>query len=149
MHACDADDECRQTCRACYLSKRSQCLSHCTAMPADMLTSAVQQMHYCLFCLGSNSPCLVQLLSDWLLCCLQSCCGTFNKALHASHSPPRWHSQDWLCMQDWLTNINIKFYESKINLNWKPILKSIMEVAPCCHALGELKPVRLCWDWAA
>ena len=38
-------------------------------------------------------------------------------------------------MQDWLTNINIKFYESKINLNWKPILKSIMEVAPCCYVL--------------
>ena len=52
-------------------------------------------------------------------------------------------------MQDWLTNINIKFYESKINLNWKPILKSIMEVPPCCHALAKLKPARLCWNWVS
>ena len=35
-----------------------------------------------------------------------------------------------MCGQDWLTNINVKFYESKINLNWKPILKNIMEVGP-------------------
>ena len=37
-------------------------------------------------------------------------------------------------MQDWLTGLDLKFYESKINLNWKPILKSIMEVGaklPC------------------
>lgn len=31
-------------------------------------------------------------------------------------------------VQEWLGSINIKFYESKINLNWKPILKSIIEV---------------------
>lgn len=35
---------------------------------------------------------------------------------------------DRLNMQDWLTGLDLKFYESKINLNWKPILKSIMEV---------------------
>ena len=38
-------------------------------------------------------------------------------------------------MQDWLSGINIKFYESKINLNWKPILKNITDVSlfsdPC------------------
>ena len=30
-------------------------------------------------------------------------------------------------LQDWLTSIEIKFYESKVNLNWKNILKSIKE----------------------
>ena len=33
-----------------------------------------------------------------------------------------------LPLQDWLTSIEIKFYESKVNLNWKNILKSIKEV---------------------
>ena len=37
--------------------------------------------------------------------------------------------------QDWLSGVDVKFYESKINLNWKPILKSIMAVrtslVPC------------------
>ena len=33
-----------------------------------------------------------------------------------------------LCVQEWLSSINVKFYESKINLNWKPILKAIIEV---------------------
>lgn len=32
-----------------------------------------------------------------------------------------------LVMQDWLTSIEIKYYESKVNLNWKNILKSIKE----------------------
>lgn len=31
-------------------------------------------------------------------------------------------------MQDWLSGLDIKYYETKINLNWKPILKSIIEV---------------------
>ena len=55
-------------------------------------------------------------------------------------------------MQDWLNNINVKYYESKINLNWKPIVKNIMDVRPCCtfHALNtcsaQLQSVRrLCW----
>ena len=30
-------------------------------------------------------------------------------------------------LQDWLGSVSIKFYESKINLNWKPILKNIIE----------------------
>ena len=34
-------------------------------------------------------------------------------------------------VQEWLSSINIKFYESKINLNWKPILKAIIEVRSC------------------
>ncbi len=29
--------------------------------------------------------------------------------------------------QEWLSSVNLKFYESKINLNWKPILKNIVE----------------------
>lgn len=40
----------------------------------------------------------------------------------ALHRPP--------CLQDWLTSIEIKYYESKVNLNWKNILKSIKEVRP-------------------
>ena len=42
-------------------------------------------------------------------------------------------------VQEWLGSINIKFYESKINLNWKPILKSIIEVramSPCGFLYG-------------
>jgi nucleosome binding factor SPN SPT16 subunit len=35
-----------------------------------------------------------------------------------------------LLLQDWLTSIEIKYYESKVNLNWKNILKSIKEVRP-------------------
>jgi nucleosome binding factor SPN SPT16 subunit len=31
-------------------------------------------------------------------------------------------------VQDWLTSIEIKYYESKVNLNWKNIIKSIKEV---------------------
>ncbi len=30
-------------------------------------------------------------------------------------------------VKDWLTSCNIKYYESKLNLAWKPILKSIVE----------------------
>ena len=30
-------------------------------------------------------------------------------------------------IREWLGSMDIKFYESKINLNWKPILKSIMD----------------------
>ena len=28
-------------------------------------------------------------------------------------------------IKDWLTSVRIKYYESKLNLAWKPILKSI------------------------
>ena len=31
-------------------------------------------------------------------------------------------------VQEWLTSMGIKYYESKMNLNWKPILKNITEV---------------------
>lgn len=31
-------------------------------------------------------------------------------------------------IKDWLTSVDIKYYESKVNLNWKNILKSIKEV---------------------
>ena len=30
--------------------------------------------------------------------------------------------------QEWLGSMDIKYYESKTNLNWKPILKNITEV---------------------
>ncbi len=30
-------------------------------------------------------------------------------------------------IKDWLTSVKIKYYESKLNLAWKPILKSIVE----------------------
>ncbi len=30
-------------------------------------------------------------------------------------------------VKDWLTSCKIKYYESKLNLAWKPILKSIVE----------------------
>ncbi|KAK9903552.1 hypothetical protein WJX75_008667 [Coccomyxa subellipsoidea] len=30
-------------------------------------------------------------------------------------------------IREWLTSMNIKYYESKMNLNWKPILKSITD----------------------
>lgn len=32
-------------------------------------------------------------------------------------------------MQDWLTSIEIKYFESKVNLNWKNIIKMIKEVS--------------------
>lgn len=40
--------------------------------------------------------------------------------------------------QEWLSSIGIKYYEGKMNLNWKPILKSIMEVCllPLSPATG-------------
>lgn len=31
-------------------------------------------------------------------------------------------------VREWLQSMDVKFYENKINLNWKPILKSILEV---------------------
>lgn len=30
-------------------------------------------------------------------------------------------------IKEWLTSVKIKYYESKMNLAWKPILKSIQE----------------------
>lgn len=50
-------------------------------------------------------------------------------------------------IKDWLTSVDIKFYESKVNLNWKNILKSIKEVRvgwwvgalPCVRVWGAGK----------
>ena len=36
-------------------------------------------------------------------------------------------SQSLETIKDWMTSIEMKFYESKVNLNWKNILKSIKE----------------------
>jgi nucleosome binding factor SPN SPT16 subunit len=30
-------------------------------------------------------------------------------------------------IKDWLTSVKIKYYESKLNLAWKPVLKSIVD----------------------
>lgn len=45
-------------------------------------------------------------------------------------TPPHLQHTYHVChvLQDWLTSIEIKYYESKVNLNWKNILKSIKEV---------------------
>lgn len=40
--------------------------------------------------------------------------------------------------QEWLSSIGIKYYEGKMNLNWKPILKSIMEVRPSHLRVAQL-----------
>ena len=50
-------------------------------------------------------------------------------------------SSAWL-QQEWLGNsVNVKYYESKINLNWKPIQKNIMDVGAlasrCAAWLGR------------
>jgi len=37
-------------------------------------------------------------------------------------------SQSLETIKDWMTSIELKFYESKVNLNWKNIAKSIKEV---------------------
>lgn len=31
-------------------------------------------------------------------------------------------------IKEWLNSMNIKYYESRMNLNWRPILKTILEV---------------------
>lgn len=36
-------------------------------------------------------------------------------------------------VREWLQSMDVKFYENKINLNWKPILKSILEVRSSPH----------------
>jgi nucleosome binding factor SPN SPT16 subunit len=36
-------------------------------------------------------------------------------------------------VREWQQSMDIKFYENKINLNWKPILKSILEVRLTDH----------------
>ena len=40
-------------------------------------------------------------------------------------------------VQEWLTSMGIKYYESKMNLNWKPILKNITEVRRAAIHLPE------------
>ncbi len=32
-------------------------------------------------------------------------------------------------IKEWLNSMNIKYYESRMNLNWRPILKTILEVS--------------------
>ena len=39
-------------------------------------------------------------------------------------------------VKDWLTSVNVKYYESRLNLAWKPILRSI-QVRACVGALDR------------
>lgn len=41
-------------------------------------------------------------------------------------------SQSIETIKDWMSSIELKYYESKVNLNWKNILKSIKEVRATC-----------------
>ncbi len=61
---------------------------------------------------------------------------------HCSRPPP-------CAPQDWLTSTELKYYESKVNLNWKNILKSIKEVrggtlvpGPACITLPDFPHCR-------
>ena len=44
-------------------------------------------------------------------------------------------SQSLDTVREWLSSMDIKFYENKVNLNWKQVLKSIVDVrfAGVCH----------------
>jgi hypothetical protein len=39
-------------------------------------------------------------------------------------------------VKDWLTSVNVKYYESRLNLAWKPILRSI-QVRACVGVLDR------------
>ena len=39
-------------------------------------------------------------------------------------------SQSLDTVREWLGSMDIKFYENKVNLNWKQVLKSIVDVSP-------------------
>ena len=39
-------------------------------------------------------------------------------------------SQSLDTVREWLSSMDIKFYENKVNLNWKQVLKSIVDVRP-------------------
>lgn len=44
-------------------------------------------------------------------------------------------SQSLDTVREWLSSMDIKFYENKVNLNWKQVLKSIVDVrgpSTCC-----------------
>jgi nucleosome binding factor SPN SPT16 subunit len=45
-------------------------------------------------------------------------------------------------VKDWLTSCKIKYYESKLNLAWKPILRSIVEDPEQFIADGERRRSR-------
>lgn len=48
----------------------------------------------------------------------------FSRDVHTIGSIPSDSLED---IKNWLTNSEIKFFESKMNLSWKPILKQIAE----------------------
>ena len=39
-------------------------------------------------------------------------------------------SQSLDTVREWLSSMDVKFYENKVNLNWKAVLKSIIDVSP-------------------
>lgn len=43
-------------------------------------------------------------------------------------------SQSLDTVREWLSSMDVKFYENKVNLNWKAVLKSIIDVSP--HSCG-------------
>lgn len=61
----------------------------------------------------------------------------FSKFVSSPYGILIFQLKNEICMQDWLGGLDIKYYESKINLNWKPILKSIIAV---CPLTGPLTP---------
>lgn len=53
-------------------------------------------------------------------------------------------SQSLDTVREWLSSMDIKFYENKVNLNWKQVLKSIVDVrllSTCCCCLLDAQ----CW----
>ena len=51
-------------------------------------------------------------------------------------------------IKDWLTSVRINYYESKLNLAWKPILKSIQvkqDGILCERHCGGLNKYMLCF----
>ena len=65
-------------------------------------------------------------------------------------------SQSLDTVREWLSSMDIKFYENKVNLNWKQVLKSIVDVSSlsichcCLHATGRhsLHPSLYCGPYA-
>jgi nucleosome binding factor SPN SPT16 subunit len=43
-------------------------------------------------------------------------------------------------IKEWLNSVGVKYYESKMNLNWKPILKTILVRA--AHRRGSVAATR-------
>ncbi len=61
-------------------------------------------------------------------------------------------SQSLDTVREWLSSMDIKFYENKVNLNWKQVLKSIVDVRFLCpshlffslHCMCGTRHVQVC-----